>query len=479
MADVPTVRTATDADLDAIRGLDSECFPPGDLDREPAGEGELERGIKYGEILVVDEGGDVVAFLHYEQSSLASVYLRALAVRKDRRGRGVNGERSLAGRLLDQYLALPVCHEPTVAITATSSNNFAMIRLLVSRGFYGRAVLPDLFGPQKDRILFRRATRLNPAESTAIPLAQADLLQSRLDDVAPNGTLTFQTRVLSSVLMADGKPRAYGMGQVDTDELPPGGQHNGEFPWDEFDPEDYLAHNYAAVHPCDAPIIDLVADFFGASVLTSDRSALDLGTGSNLYPPLLMLPFCRDITLWEYSPRNSQWLREQCAGYGVAWDQFWERMVTETAYRQCADPRSLLADKARIKSLSVFELPPRVWDLGTMFFVAESISPSERDFQDVISQFLSALKIGSAFAMAFMERSTGYSVDGKDWPSYNVGMAEIEDYLLPRVESGLRVEFIPSDPTLREGYGGMVVAMGCTASVRSPLPSSELAGSDG
>ncbi|CAM5649016.1 hypothetical protein SANTM175S_10556 [Streptomyces antimycoticus] len=43
------------------------------------------------------------------------------------------------------------------------------------------------------------------------------------------------------------------------------------------------------------------------------------------------------------------------------------------------------------------------WDLGTMFFVAESITTSLDEFRRGVGCFMSALNPGAPFAAAFME----------------------------------------------------------------------------
>jgi hypothetical protein len=65
----------------------------------------------------------------------------------------------------------------------------------------------------------------------------------------------------------------------------------------------------------------------------------------------------------------------------------------------------------------VFELPASQWDLGTMFFVAESITEAPEEFRAAVAGFIGALRPGAPFAAAFMAGSDGYPVAGTYFPA--------------------------------------------------------------
>src|SRR6184192_2383524 len=83
---------------------------------------------------------------------------------------------------------------------------------------------------------------------------------------------------------------------------------NRDYPWDDFSPEEYFKYNYADMRDDDRQIVELVSDFFAKAFsnasLPSGARGIDVGTGSNLYPALTMLPFCESLTLYEYSASN-------------------------------------------------------------------------------------------------------------------------------------------------------------------------------
>src|SRR5207249_2354150 len=104
---------------------------------------------------------------------------------------------------------------------------------------------------------------------------------------------------------------------------------------------------------------------------------IDIGTGPNLYPTLSMLPFCDEITLFEFSRRNTEWLSAQQRGgwpsWENAWGNFWQVLCQEEPYRDLRQPRNQLTKRAVVKQGSVYDLgTAQRWNMGTMFFVAES-----------------------------------------------------------------------------------------------------------
>ena len=94
-----------------------------------------------------------------------------------------------------------------------------------------------------------------------------------------------------------------------------------------------------------------------------------------------------------------------------AWDEFWKLYSERDEYAAVEDARAALANGCEITQGSVFELEARAegaWDVGTMFFVAESITQSRREFRKALIRFLDSLASGAPFAIALMEHSLGY-----------------------------------------------------------------------
>jgi hypothetical protein len=259
-------------------------------------------------------------------------------------------------------------------------------------------------------------------------------------------------------------------------------RHNGDVEWDDFAPEAYWSHNYRQLRAeDDGLIIDAVAAFFSERLGPPQESCplrgIDVGAGSNLYPALGMLPWCQSITLVDPSRSNVEWLERQRAqglvtpsGDSWTWLPFWQRYVDADprgVYKEFGrthDPRQALAAVQRTRQGSVFDLNGQ-WGVGTMFFVAESMTNFEGEFELATGSFLNVLAPGAPFAAAFMDKSVGYLVGDKSFPA-------VREVDVPRIRAVLerhrataevvKVDVPASDP-LRDGYEGMIIALGTTA----------------
>ena len=114
----------------------------------------------------------------------------------------------------------------------------------------------------------------------------------------------------------------------------------------------------------------------------------------------------------------------------------------------------------------MFDLPEARWDLGTMFFVAESITEDPAEFRAAVAHFVGALKPGAPFAAAFMAGSDGYPVAGTDFPALPITPDDVKRHL---TELGVRepsVELLETKHRVRDGYAGMIVATGFASNRR-------------
>jgi hypothetical protein len=234
---------------------------------------------------------------------------------------------------------------------------------------------------------------------------------------------------------------------------------NADVDWNRFDPDWYGDHNYRRLRDDDCQIIELVRDFF-AGCAPAGGHGIDVGAGPNLYPAMAMLPFCDRIELRDVSERNVAWLRQALTGYDASWDPFWAVYRDHPAYRTVTDPRTRLAQLCQVRRASLFDLPPCAWDLGTMFFVACSISTDRVEFQTSLDCFTAALRPGAPFAVAVMERSVGYDVHGAHYPAVWLEDADLRRALAATAH-GVTVHRVVGEVPLRDGYGGaMLLATG-------------------
>jgi NNMT/PNMT/TEMT family len=243
---------------------------------------------------------------------------------------------------------------------------------------------------------------------------------------------------------------------------------NNAAPWSDFDADGYSKTNYATVLPEDAEIIRFASGFLVEAC--GDRgllkTAVDVGSGPNLYPALLMLPWTERIVFTEYASSNIDWLQENlpdATGEWV-WQPFWDLMADLPGYKNVEHPRRRLAAHHDILRLSIFDLPRRAWDLGSMFFVADGISSDEMEFESAVLAFLGALKPGAPFMMAFMDGSTGYEVSGVGFPAVKVTRESLDRLLASLPVTGTGV--LRTDNTVRPvrpGYEAMLLVTGYAA----------------
>lgn len=240
---------------------------------------------------------------------------------------------------------------------------------------------------------------------------------------------------------------------------------NRECRWDRFNPEWYFEHNYGGLRTDDKQLLQWIREEFVHRLrLHGDfRHGIDIGPGANLYPAMALAPFCRTITLQDYAAPNVAWLREEIhKRFRLSWYEFWSVLTSADEYKAVRDPWALLQERVRLLQGSVFDLPKSTYDIGTMFFVAESITSDPREFQSAVRAFMESLKPGAPFAAAFMKGSHGYHVDTESYPAVEIDADRVRSCLASvAYDYDIRViELHETDEPLRDGYTGMILATG-------------------
>ncbi len=242
---------------------------------------------------------------------------------------------------------------------------------------------------------------------------------------------------------------------------------NAAYDWDDFDPDLYVRANYQELHDDDATILDKISQYFEhEGSHARGLQGIDVGAGANLYPTLAMLPYCESVTLFERSRANRNWLIGQREHYSEIWNPYWNVLAGRPTY-QAIDPRECLRQRMAVRYGDIFRPAGRErWGIGTMFFVAESITQQEREFYTALDNFVGMFKPGAPFAAAFMRESRGYRVAGIDFPAVSITPVDVEHRLEPLVDY-LEVLPVVSSKPLREGYKGMILALGRKRRARS------------
>lgn len=259
-------------------------------------------------------------------------------------------------------------------------------------------------------------------------------------------------------MSAHGRPSAQG-----TLDLPV--HLNEDYDWDAFDPQDYFQHNYASMRADDARMLALVRDWFAAAVPAgSALCGIDVGSGANLYPTLALLPYCEAITLYEYSRENVEWLESSVRELPRTWESFWRLLKPGGSGEEFEQARAKVRKSCTVRPGSIFDLPAGQWDLGTMFFCAESLTEDPAEFDHALGCFFGALKPGAPFAAAFMECSEGYDVGDVHFPAISIDTTQLSE-AIDRLGAvgGFTVRRTDIDPApLRPGYTGYLVVIGTT-----------------
>ena len=103
-------------------------------------------------------------------------------------------------------------------------------------------------------------------------------------------------------------------------------------------------------------------------------------------------------------------------------------------------------------------LPVSWYGLGSMNFVAESVTEDPTEFGAICRAFVHAVRPGAPLVASFMENMGRYRIAGGPlWPGYPVTGEMIRE-VFAEVTVDLRVTRIDADPDLPEwGYTGMVL----------------------
>jgi len=237
---------------------------------------------------------------------------------------------------------------------------------------------------------------------------------------------------------------------------------NADAPWSKFDPEVYVDNNYRTPLEVDLLIVRLMRDYFSRcfmGAVPESVRGVDVGAGANLYPALSMLPWCEKVLLLEYARPNVEYLERQISPGGLdeAWDAFWDVLRQAPAYRDI-EPRGRVSEIVRVERANLFDLDgQRRWDIGTMFFVADSMSECPEEFRRGVRCFMNALGEGAPFAAAFMKESVGYRVGEHDYPAYRVNEDRVRESLEPFTAE---LEIHDLHHMVRPGHEGMLLALG-------------------
>ncbi len=196
--------------------------------------------------------------------------------------------------------------------------------------------------------------------------------------------------------------------------------HNADAPWNNFSSHDYWRRNYHELQAEDQEIIRRVSQFFihAFAGRAPVQRGIDVGSGTNLYPALLMLPWTEQILLTDFSASNVDLAPAPARdddGDGWTWQPFWHELQrggglpARSASRasSCGRPAPPRRDTRGSSSSACSTCRRRG---GTLAPCSSSPSPSPRTPRSSAPRSRAstgALKPGAPFATAFMAGSDG------------------------------------------------------------------------
>jgi SAM-dependent methyltransferase len=240
------------------------------------------------------------------------------------------------------------------------------------------------------------------------------------------------------------------------------GRGNESYDWSKFDTDSYFGHYYNEAHPDDDALCRLATEALGrAAPAGQPLDVIDVGTGPNLLPLLTALPRAGRLTAWEYAPTNIAWLKAELEGDAPRWQwQHYWRLVRETAEdgdRLAENPLEALRGKVDVHQGSIFDLPTAGWDAATMFFCAESMTQRQDEFDRACRCFAGAVRPGGTLVGAFLNRSDGYVVAGRDFPVLEVTPDSVLSAFGDMIDD-VKIEMIGIvEEQIRSGYAGMIL----------------------
>lgn len=233
--------------------------------------------------------------------------------------------------------------------------------------------------------------------------------------------------------------------------------HNSDVDWDRWPVQTYLTENYREPHPADLAVIRHHAEFYRQFEPGSVGRSIEFGAGPNLYPLMLAASVSRRIEAVEPSAANVAYLDGQLRrGADPTWLPFYDacRALLRALPQRLDDALSIV----RVRHQSGLDLEQSAYDLGSMHFVAESVTEDVDEFAAFCGRFAGSVRPGGALVAAFMENMGRYHLgDGSTWPGLPVDSRRVATVFAP-LTTELEITRIDADSTLPDyGYSGMVL----------------------
>lgn len=237
--------------------------------------------------------------------------------------------------------------------------------------------------------------------------------------------------------------------------------------WSEFDPYEYEYRNYGRqiLHE-DSELIRAAIRGLQSMKLSKKSLArvLEIGTGPNIYPAMLLTPYLRrdgKIHLQDYAKPNIVFLREMLGQKKIDdWMKF-EKVMVRSDGRQYQGAARTITRLGSVRRGDIYRLPKKYFDAGISFFVMESISDKKEKYHAALRSFMESMKPGAIFICAHMVRSKGYYAgENTFFPATDLDLEAIQASYLDWGECSTTLVHHRGYQPARKGYRGMVLVVG-------------------
>ena len=243
-------------------------------------------------------------------------------------------------------------------------------------------------------------------------------------------------------------------------------------PFYEFPARGYLEKYYGDVGPENAAFVRSITDYLWTRNVPTD-TVIEVAGGPSLYS-LMSLMASRGRPLdhvtftdigWKNLREVSSWLRDDPSKF--EYDPLLRWLREEAGVDADAVVRSLRASAWELAAFDWHDEVPTAWrhgyDVVSCHFFAESATDDEGDLVALLAKLGQLGRPGATLLTSFIRRSSGYTIQQRDFPAFAVDETSILDYLdaagltLADVEvRSVAAENPASDP----GYDGLLFVAG-------------------
>jgi lysine decarboxylase len=250
--------------------------------------------------------------------------------------------------------------------------------------------------------------------------------------------------------------------------------------FEDFPARAYLEKYYSGMGAENAVLLDTVVDYIAATGAPTGR-VVEVAGGPSLLSMLALAavrgePF-EEVLFTDLGQANldevERWLTQDPMRFDYSHLLAW--LEQRTGAQPEAVSAALRASHWELSSFDWKGDPPPEWcgrfDVVASHFFAESATSNEEEFIAMMRRVPRLGRPGAVALLSFMSRSRGYTIDGADFPGFDVDETTVLGYLRAAGVSlsDLHLRTVPAeDPGSDPGYEGLLFVAGRLAPAGEP-----------